>query len=39
MYIELAIRSLFVFIYSLIAGRLERSLLAGLVISVSSLPC
>jgi len=34
MYIELAILSLFVFIYSLIAGRLERSLLSGPIVWV-----
>ena len=34
MYIELAILSLFVFIYSLIAGRLQRSLLSGPIVWV-----
>ena len=34
MYIELAILPLFVFIFSLVAGRLERSLLSGPIVWV-----
>ena len=34
MYIELAILSLFVFVYSLVAGRLERTPLSGPIVFV-----
>ena len=34
MYIELAILALFVFLYSLVAGRIERSMISGPMVFV-----